>query len=185
MVNSILYPDIVLPRLRYQFCPMCSSRLTRQVINDDDIPRTTCSACGWVHYPTNAMGVNVIVKYKDGIVAILPPDEPIDAPAALPGGHVEYAESPEQAAIREAQEETGLIVEVIRCLGWFFDLNLSYPGPMLSLIFEVQAIGGELKESQEGKVEVFPLHRFPVMSPNRKGSRRAMQIYSALTGTPS
>jgi 8-oxo-dGTP diphosphatase len=121
----------------------------------------------------------LVIRSPGGIVAILPHGEPGDAPAALPGGHVEYAESPEQAAIREAHEETGLTVEVIRCLGWFFDLNPSYPGPMLSFVFELQAIGGTIKNSQEGKVVVFPLDRFPTISPNREGSRKAMQIFLA------
>jgi ADP-ribose pyrophosphatase YjhB (NUDIX family) len=179
MQPNIQYPDIVLPRLRYQFCPMCSNALTRQEVNDDGITRVICPACGWVHFPTNATGVNLVIRSSGGIVAILPHGEPKDAPAALPGGHVEYAESPEQAAIREAREETGIIVKVIRCLGWYFDRNPSYPGPMLSFVFELQAIGGTIKDSQEGKVEVFPLDRFPAISPNRKGSRRAMEMFLA------
>lgn len=177
MQQNIQYPEIVLPRLRYQFCPMCSSTLISKAVNDDEITRAVCPACGWVHFPTNAMGVNLIIRSHGGIVGLLPIGEPGDAPAALPGGHVEYAEPPEQAAIREAYEETGLIVEVIRCLGWFFDLNQSYPGPMVSFVFELQAIGGTIKDSQEGKVEVFPLDRFPAISPNRKGSQRAMQAF--------
>lgn len=179
MQQHIQYSEIVLPRLRYQFCPMCSTPLGTQVVNDDGIARVVCPACGWVHFPTNAMGVNLVIQSPGGIVAILPQGEPSDAPAALPGGHVEYAESPEQAAVREAHEETGLIVKVVRCLGWFFDLNPSYPGPMLSFVFELQAIGGTIKNSPEGKVEVFSLDRFPAISPNRKGSRRAMQIFLA------
>lgn len=53
---------------------------------------THSSVCEWVHYPANAIGVHVIVYVDDGIVA-QPPVEPEDAPAALPGGHVEYGES--------------------------------------------------------------------------------------------
>lgn len=182
MAEIILYPDIVLPRLRYQFCPLCATHLTKGVLNNDSIPRVTCPACGWVHYPTNAIGVNLIVRYGEGIVAILPPDAAPEAPAALPGGQVEYAESPEQAAVREAYEETGLVAEVTRGLGWYFDRNADYPGPMLSFIFELQAIGGAMKGSQEGQVKLFPLDRFPAISPNRKGSRRAMDAYLRTMG---
>lgn len=181
MQQNIQYPDIIFPRLRYQFCPMCTTPLITKVVNDDGIPRAACSACGWIHFPSNAMGVNLVIRTPGGIVAVLPPGEPDDAPAALPGGHVEYAESPEQAAVREAYEETGLIVEVIRCLGHFFDLNRSYPGPMLSFVFELQAVGGTIRNSQEGKVAVFPPDRFPAISPNRKGSRRAMELFLAQT----
>lgn len=112
----------------------------------------------------------------EGIVALLPPDAPKEAPAALPSGHVEYGESPEEAAIREAREETGLEVEVIRNLGWYYGRPLAYPGPMISFVYETRAIGGTLKESDEGAVEVFPLNLFPQISPNRTGSQQAMQL---------
>jgi 8-oxo-dGTP diphosphatase len=160
---------------------MCRERLERRE-DIDRIPRVVCPACGWVHYPTTALGVNVIVRVKDKVVALLPPDEPEHAPAALPGGHAEYGESLEEAAVREAREETGLIVEVVRCLGWFFDSQATYPGPMVSFIFETRATGGELRGSHEGEVRLYSLDDFPPISPNRGGSRRAMRVYREALG---
>ena len=156
---------------------MCRSELTWIVSEDDGLRRAKCKHCGWVHYPTNAMGVNVIVTTESGVVALLPPGAPVNAPAALPGGHVEYGETPEEAAQREAYEETGLRVEVVRCLGWYFIRSESYPGPMLSFMFETRAIGGQLVGSREGKVAVLPLDQFPSIAPNRTGSQKTMQAY--------
>lgn len=115
------------------------------------------------------MGVNVIITTEDGIVALLPSDGTPTAPAALPGGHVEYGESPAEAAIREAYEETGLVVEIVRELGWYFNKTADYPGPMLSFIFEVRAIGGALRKSEEGVVAIFPIENFPTIAPNPNG----------------
>ena len=179
MAQKLTYPEVVLARLRYQFCPMCTTQLTRMVINDDDILRVKCTQCDWVHYPTNAMGVNVIVTTEAGVVAILPPNVPKDAPAALPAGHVEYGESPQEAAIRETYEETGLEVEIVQCLGWYFVANAGYPGPMVSFMFETRAVGGELKGSEEGAVKIYPIEAFPQISPNRGGSQKIMSRYLA------
>jgi len=181
--EPLSYVDDVLPRLRYQFCPMCRNPLTRGVLNDDGIARTHCSACGWVQYPTNALGVNVVIEADGGIVLLFPPGEPADAPAALPAGHIEYGESPEAAAVREAYEETGLVVRVVCSLGWYFAVHTTYPGPMVHFLLVTQAIGGILRGSQEGLVQICSRNALPSISPNRGGSLRLLAAY--LNSLPS
>lgn len=144
---------------------------------NDAIARVHCSNCGWVHYPANSLGVKAEVWLGDGVVALLPPGEPLEAPAALPGGHVEYGESPEEAAVREVREETGLDVEVLRCLGWYFNGAGSYPGPIVSFMFETRATGGILRGSEERLARVYPIERFPAISPRRRGSRLTMEAF--------
>jgi ADP-ribose pyrophosphatase YjhB (NUDIX family) len=56
--------------------------------------------------------VDVIIECDRGIVLIKRKNPPPGW--ALPGGFVEYGESLESAAVREAKEETGLAVELIR-----------------------------------------------------------------------
>lgn len=175
--DSLTYPKTIPPRLRYRFCPLCRTALSRKILAEDGIARVCCSGCGWVHYPGNSLGVGVVIRVGDGLVALLPPGEPTEAPAALPGGHVECGESPEAAAVREAREETGLDVEVIRCLGWYYESRADYPGPMATFMFETRAKGGVLKGGQEGTVRVYPLDRFPAISPRRGGSRRTMRAF--------
>jgi 8-oxo-dGTP diphosphatase len=178
MTANLTYPDNVIPAFRYKFCPICRAELTREILFDDNIPRVHCPACGWIVTLSNVIAVATVVKSGNGIVAILPPDVPADAPAALPAGLVEYGESPEEAAIRETHEETGLNIEIVRSLGWSFCRNFEeWPGPMVYVMFEAQAIGGELRGSDEGKAKIFTLQEFPPILPKRHGSWMAMQAY--------
>jgi ADP-ribose pyrophosphatase YjhB (NUDIX family) len=175
--QGLSYPDDLLPRLRYRYCPMCATPLTRSIVSDDGISRVLCPSCGWVHYPTNVTVVCTLVKYGDRIVAILPSECPPEMPAALPAGHGEYGESPEQAAIREAFEETGLIVEIDRCLGWYFNPKTEYPGPNVAFMFEAHAVGGEMRGSEEGRAAIYDFDQVPPISPERINSYRTMQAY--------
>jgi ADP-ribose pyrophosphatase YjhB (NUDIX family) len=56
--------------------------------------------------------VDLIIEYNDGIILIKRKNPPPGW--ALPGGFIDYGESIESAAIREAKEETGLEVELVR-----------------------------------------------------------------------
>jgi ADP-ribose pyrophosphatase YjhB (NUDIX family) len=178
---TVIYPSIVQPRLRYRYCPMCRAELTHGK-DRDGLGRVLCPDCSWIHYPTNATGVNIVITTEDGIVALLPPDADPAEPAALPSGHLEYGESTTEGAIRESREETGLVVEIVRILGWDYTRNEAYPGPMIHFFYETRAVGGTLQAGEEGRVEVYAIDDFPAISKNRGGSLKAWQSYRELVG---
>jgi len=180
MQSELTYPNNVIPSLRFQFCPMCTTRLVREVIFDDNIPRIRCPKCEWIQLSSNAVGVAVVAVNEKGIAAILPPGE--DG-VGLPAGLVEYGEDPKVAAVREILEETGLEAEIIGCLGWYYTDRTTWPGPMVQFLYEARIIGGELKGSDEGQANIFPLREFPKVSSRRIGSQKAIALYfSKLNG---
>ncbi len=63
--------------------------------------------------------VDIIIEYNQKIVLINRKNIPYGW--AIPGGFVDYGESVEETAVREAKEETGLEVELTYLLGIYSD----------------------------------------------------------------
>ena len=61
------------------------------------------------------LAVDIVCVTEEGLVLIERKWPPLGF--ALPGGHVDYGESTEAAAIREMKEETGLDIKIIRMIG--------------------------------------------------------------------
>ena len=61
----------------------------------------------------------------------------------LPGGGIESGETPDAAAIRETEEETGYIIELKRKVGEYFRPQI---GDNIQHVFEGVIIGGEAIE---------------------------------------
>lgn len=70
---------------------------------------------------------------------------------ALPGGFVDYGESLESAALREAREETSLEVELLYQLGAYSDPERDPRQHTITVVFVAAEKGGEPKASDDAK----------------------------------
>lgn len=57
-----------------------------------------------------SVGVGVIIRNGDQVLLMKRQNSHGDGTWSMPGGHLEYGESPEECAIREAEEETGVLI---------------------------------------------------------------------------
>ena len=93
---------------------------------------------------TPKLMVDVVVLSEDGrVLLIRRASDPYEGQWALPGGFVELGETLEDAAAREAEEETGLRVEIVRLLGVYSDPNRDPRGHNVSCAYLARAPGGE------------------------------------------
>ena len=83
--------------------------------------------------------VDIIIEAGKGIVLIKRRNPPPGW--AIPGGFVDYGETVETAAVREAKEETGLDVELTRFLGVYSDPARDPRGHTISTVFVASAAG--------------------------------------------
>jgi 8-oxo-dGTP diphosphatase len=93
---------------------------------------------------TPKLMVDVIIPSERGVVLIRRGTKPFEGRWALPGGFVEVGETVEEAAYREAAEETGLAVEVARLVGVYSDPERDPRGHNVSVAFLARVLSGDL-----------------------------------------
>jgi len=87
------------------------------------------------------------------------------------GGSAEPDEEPALGAVREALEETGLIVTPTRLVGVYLDGYRKYPNgdevTYTTMVFRCRPIGGELKVADDESLEVryFRREQLPPLQP--------------------
>jgi len=108
------------------------------------------------------VAVDIIILNNEKVVLVKRLNEPYKGYWALPGGFVEYGETVEQAAIREAKEETGLNVEILALVGVYSDPKRDPRGHVISIAFLATTVGGELRAATDAKeVKAFSINELP------------------------
>ena len=105
--------------------------------------------------------VDIIVELTDqpnrSLVLVERKNEPKGF--AIPGGFIDYGESAEQAAVREAKEELGLDVELLEQFHVYSDPNRDSRKHTLSIVFLARAEGKPKAGDDAKNVEVIELKK--------------------------
>lgn len=122
----------------------------------------TCPHCGnrvYIYrnpFPT----VDIIIELEDkGMVLIQRAKRPYGW--ALPGGFVEYGEALEEAARREAREETSLDVEIVGQLGAYSAPDRDPRHHTISVVFLARAKGEPRAADDAWEIGVFTEKSLP------------------------
>lgn len=100
-----------------------------------------CSNCGQTVsvYKNPIPTVDIIIRTSGGIILIKRKNPPYGW--AIPGGFIDYGESAEHAAIREAEEETSLKISNLKLLGVYSAPDRDPRFHTLSVVFTAESDG--------------------------------------------
>jgi 8-oxo-dGTP diphosphatase len=130
------------------FCQQCGAKLELHTDHEHKL-RPKCSGCGFTYYknpiPASAC---VILNENDEIVVIKRKFEPNAGGWALPSGYIEIDQTPEECAVEEMLEETGLSGEILEFLGYYTDFSPIYE-KVISFGFLMKVSGGELRAGDD------------------------------------
>jgi 8-oxo-dGTP diphosphatase len=107
-----------------------------------------------------ALTVDIIIEMEGGGVVLVERKNPPHG-WALPGGYVDYGETLEQAAVREAREETGLEIDLKRQLHTYSDPRRDPRRHTVTTVFVATARGPTLAGDDAQKVSVFSWDELP------------------------
>jgi ADP-ribose pyrophosphatase YjhB (NUDIX family) len=143
-----------------KFCPRCGSmRLSLQERFGRD--RMTCEVCNYIFFRDPKIGAGVFIEQAGKVLLIQRGVNPGMDLWCLPSGFMEHDETPEQAAVREAKEETGLAVTLDELLGLHPYLD-PVRGNGLLVLYRAHALGGTLTPGDDAKaVRYFEPHTLP------------------------
>jgi len=142
------------------FCPRCGGKLEKRLLEDRE--RAFCTACREAVYENPLPATAVVVFNEAGdLLLVKRGQEPGKGKWCLPGGFQEIDETPEQCALRELHEETGIMGR----LEGLVAMEMS-PHPQVRAVlvvgYRALAIGGELKAGDDAtEAGYFPLPSLP------------------------
>lgn len=102
-------------------------------------------------YKNPALTVDTIIIKDNKVILIKRLNNPFKDHWAIPGGFVEYGEKVEDAAVREAKEETGLDIELTKLVGVYSDPDRDPRGHTVTVAFLSKIIGGTLRSDSDAK----------------------------------
>jgi ADP-ribose pyrophosphatase YjhB (NUDIX family) len=123
-----------------------------------------CPQCGFVirRHRNPVPTVDIIIEYKDqGLVLIERANPPPGW--ALPGGFVDYGESLEAAAIREAREETGLTVTLLGQFHTYSDPRRDPRQHTITTVYVAQGAGLPKAGDDARRLAIFPPEQLPAV----------------------
>ena len=113
---------------------------------------------------TPKLTVDAAIILNGKIVLIKRKNQPYQGKFALPGGFVEIGETTKEATVREAYEETGLSIGIIKLLGVYSDPLRDPRGHVVSVCYLASGEGNPKAGSDAEAIGLFDITDLPQMA---------------------
>ena len=119
---------------------MCAAVLTLR--EEGGIRRPKCPVCGYVQYLNPSPAAAAVIRRGDRLCLVRRKFPPKVGQWTLPAGFMEYDEAPEETAVREVLEETGLETRIVRLRSVHRGM-LPPERPVVLIVYDCEEVGGE------------------------------------------
>jgi 8-oxo-dGTP diphosphatase len=135
-----------------RYCPRCAAELASREVRGHR--RLVCPVCSYIFYLTPATVTCVLAERDGRLLFVLRKYAPGAGQWCLPAGFVEAGEQPEETAVREVREETGIDVRITGIYDtWATDEDPRTP--VVSIAYTAEVVGGRLEAGDDAAEACF------------------------------
>jgi len=125
----------------YQWCPRCRAQLVIDEI--EETVRPHCPSCGFIYYQNPAPAAGAVIVEDARLLLVKRSVQPGMGDWCIPAGFTEWSEHPQQTAVRELKEETGLDIAIDSIFDIFFGMDDPRTHAVL-VLYHAHTVGGAL-----------------------------------------
>ena len=142
----------------YKYCPTCKEKLVRSSIDDRQL--LNCKNCGFIFWNNPKPVVSILLYEGKKILMLQRANEPLKDYWCLPGGYINYDETPEEAIKREAKEEAGIEITIDNLVG-AYRIDNDPRGVDIDIIFSGKSVGEINLNSESKDFKYFEIDKLP------------------------
>lgn len=142
----------------YNFCPTCRTKLER--VEVDSRKRLHCPRCDFIFWNNPKPVVSALIHRSGEVLLLQRTKAPLKGYWCLPGGYINYDETPEKAVRREVNEEIGLELKIEGLIG-VYRIDNDPRGVNIDVIYQGTANGGIRLSGEHTTHRFFPTSQLP------------------------